>query len=304
MSNQYGIDMGNILRTVETVKSARQAREQNKQKMDWKREDRAAAKEQAQQQQERNALLARLRGRAASGDQQAQRELITLDPEGAKTFMDAYNAMDEQGKQQTKDNLEVLGRTAAYIRNSQNPEQAYQTARANLAPEVAQRMPEQYNPDWVEFSLARTQELAELTENPEMITLGGEDRLYRGGRQVEATESNALLREREKTEREAIKVTQEAAPELASSDINAIYRQSLGLFETMTDQQGNIRLLDPNKTADVQAITTEAARLYESGEASNIADAVTKAARKQGMSIRNLQGNQLSGEDLINQYVQ
>ena len=131
-----------------------------------------------------------------------------------------------------------------------------------------------------------------------------EDRLYRGGQQIEATTSNALLREREKTERDIIKATQDAAPGMESSDVNAMYRQALGLFETITDQQGNIRLLDPNKTADVQAITTEAARLLQSGEASNIADAVTKAARKQGMSISNLQGDNLSGEDLINQYVQ
>lgn len=304
MANQYGFDLGNVLRTVEGVKSARQQREQSNQEMDWKRQDRAAAERQSQQQQQRNALLARLRGRAASGDTEAQRELITIDPEGAKSFFDAYKALDERGQQQTRENLEMLGRTAAYIRNSPNPEQAYQVARANLSPEAAEKMPEEYNPDWVEFSLARTQELSDLLENPQLITFGGEDRLYRGGRQVEATTSNALLREQEKTEQEAIKAAEKAAPELSSSDVNAIYRQALGLFETLVDQEGNPRLIDPNKTSDMQAITTEAARLLQSGEASNIADAVTKAARKQGMRIPNLQGNQLTGDDLINQYVE
>lgn len=302
--------MGNILTTVEGIRSSQQRSELAKrqdqraqQQLDWQREDRESNKAATEAQQQRNALLARLRGQAAQGDEAAQRELITVDPKAGKEFLDAFNALDERGQAQAKQNLETLGRSAAYIRNAQDPVAAYNTVRQNLAPEVAAKMPEEYNPDWVEFSLARTQELTDLLENPQLITFGGEDRLYRGGQQVEATTSNALLREQEQTKRKAIETAQQAAPDVKAADINAIYRQSAELLGGIFDQQGNLQTLDPNARANVQAITTEAARLLQSGEARNIAESVTLAARKQGVTINNLQGQGGNPEDLIEQYV-
>lgn len=298
MANQYGINLGEVYRTGEALSRSRQSREQNALIMDWKKQDRKKAEQQATAQQKRQNMLASLRAKAVSGDQQAQKQLVAMDPAEATEFATAVKQMDENQRQATQQNIEQIGQMSAYIANSENPEQAYQYVRQNVNPEVSQRMPEQYDPQFIDYSLARAQEMDEILKNPEVIEFGGEDVMFKGGREIDRTESSDIVEQRVKDS------AKQAAPEVKASDINAIYRQSAELLGGVFDQQGNLQTLDPDARSNVQAISTEAAKLFQSGEAKNHSEAVTKAARKLGIKVKNLGANTnaLSDDDLLNRY--
>jgi hypothetical protein len=75
-----------------------------------------------------------------------------------------------------------------------------------------------------------------------------------------------------------------------SSDENLMFRQAGELLGGIFDQQGNLQNLDPENRSKVQAITTRAAELFQSGETQTRSQAVTEAARQLGISVQNLGG--------------
>lgn len=300
-----GINLANILQNVEQLKSARQAREMNalrmqqaEKQMGYMDEDRAwemgerqnilASREaQAQQAQQMNTL----RGQVAAGDQQAMRQFIALNPQEGKQMLEAFQKMDEPQKQQAAENIEIIGRMAAYILQSENPEQAYERVKKNLSPEAAKGMPEKYDRNYVTMQLARAREIEQLLKpepNPQVDvkTFGDQDIMFRNGQEVERTGSNALLRAQQSAKTEG---------GIKTADESLMYRQAAELLGGIFDQQGNLQNLDPNTRAKVQAIATEAARMRESGEATTNSDAVAKAARKLKIDIQDLSGVKSGG---------
>ncbi|WP_333608810.1 hypothetical protein [Arsukibacterium sp.] len=301
-----GINLGNILQNVEQLKSARQNREMNALRMQqaqkqigYMDEDRqfelgerqnmlANRAQQAQQAQQ----MGQLRGQVAAGDQGAMRQFIAINPAEGKQILEAYSKMDEPAKKQAEQNIDMLGRMAAYVLQNENPEQAYQQVRQNLDPEAAKDMPEQYDRNFVTMQLARAREIEQLLKpeaNPEVKAFGDQDIMFQGGKEIDRTTSNALLR--------AQQSGSDGDGGLKTADESLMYRQAAELMGGIFDQQGNLQNLDPNTRSKVQALATEATRLRQSGESSSAADAVARAARKLKIDIQDLSGAQ-SGSTL------
>jgi hypothetical protein len=294
MANQFGIDMGEVYRTTEAVKGSRQQRKANALALDWKKEDRESARQRGQ-------TLNQLRSRVAAGGEdgrQAERELIAFAPEEAAQVQEAFKSMDERQRKQMEENVETLGRMNSYILSAgtkQEQAQRYELARQNVSPELASKMPEEYDPNFVQMGLARARELDDMLKNPEQITFGGEDRLYKDGQMIESTTSNALLKEQ----------AGGSGSDFKSSDENLMFRQAAELLGGIFDQQGNLQNLNPENRSKVQAITTRAAQLYSQGQAKTRSAAVTQAARQLGISVRDLgQGGTMDRNELLNMYSQ
>lgn len=295
MANALGVDLGDVYRTVEAVKGARQDRE-------FKAEDREAARQRAQ-------TVNALRSRVAAGEEGAMKEFVALAPEEAKQTLDAFNAMDERQQAQAKENVETVGRMAAYVMQSQDPETAYQTVRSNLDPQVASQMPDQYDPNFVQMQLARARELDDLMSNPEKVTIGAEDRLYKDGQVIDRAVSSQE-RDRQNSRGNAlIRAQSDGGGRLKSSDTNAIYRQAVGMFGgTFDPVTGRVSGLDANQSSRVQAMAERASELYANQETNTHAQAVAQAARELGIEVQNLgsragePGGGLDRNQLLQQY--
>lgn len=295
MANAFGIDLGQVYQTVEAVKGARQSRENNALMMGWKKEDRDAARQ-------RGNALSDLRSKASTGDQQAMQDLNAFDPEEAKKMIESLSKMDERQRKQTQDNIDAVGKMSAYVLQSENPEQAYSLARQSVSPELAAKMPEQYDPNFLQMQLARARQVDELLQNPERMTFGTEDRLYKDGRVVERTTSSQEL-DRQTSQKNALtRASGEGG--LKSADESLMYRQAGELLGGLFDQQGNLQNLDPATRGKVQSIATEAAKVYSQGGVTR-SQAVTQAARKLGINIQDLgQGGNIDRNKLLEMYSQ
>ena len=71
--------------------------------------------------------------------------------------------------------------------------------------------------------------------------------------------------------------------EFKSADANAIYRFAVGFHGGMFDEQGNLKLLDPNKAKDVQDLSELAAILYSRGKVKTHNEAISEAAKQLDM---------------------
>lgn len=275
MANQFGVDLGQHYSNVENVKSSRQARAANALAMDWKKEDRQAARVRAQ-------TLNGLRQDVNAGKEGAVGNLIAFDPEEAQQVLTAYSKMDERQREQMKDHVDKSGKMAAFVLQSEDPEQAYQRVLQNVSPEIRKGMPDQYDPQFMQMSLARARELDQMLENPEQITFGSEDRLYKDGQMVESAPSNALLKSQ---------ASGSGDGGMKSSDESLMYRQTAELFGGIFDEDGKLQNLEPDTRNKVQAVAAEAARIYQE-QGGTRSGAVTKAARKLGLNIEELSGVQ------------
>lgn len=295
MANAFGIDLGQVYQTVEAVKGARQSRENNALMMGWKKEDRDAARQ-------RGNALSELRSKASTGDQQAMQQLNAFNPEEAKKMLDSLSKMDERQRQHTQENIDAVGKMSAYVLQSENPEQAYQLARQSVSPELAVKMPEQYDPNFLQMQLARARQVDELLQNPERMTFGTEDRLYKDGRVIERTTSSQELDR--KTSRQNALTRASGEGGLKSADESLMYRQAGELLGGLFDQQGNLQNLDPSTRGKVQSIATEAAKIYSQGGVTR-SQAVTQAARKLGIQVQDLgQSGNIDRNKLLEMYSQ
>lgn len=73
-------------------------------------------------------------------------------------------------------------------------------------------------------------------------------------------------------------------PEFKSSDATALYKFAVGYHGGMFDDAGNLKMLDPGKTQDVQDLSAFAAIIYSRGKAQTHNEAVSIAAEQLGMS--------------------
>jgi len=298
MANALGINLGEVYTQAEAIKGLRDERKE--------REDA----------RERGKTVNALRQRVADDEPGAMDDLVAIAPEEATQTLEAIGKMSTQEREAAQERVDTMGRVSVSILQSQDPEAAYQQARQNLAPEIVASMPEQYDPNWVEMSLARTREVDDMLANPEMITFGGEDRLYQDGNVLESTTSSGALDRQNSRGNALIRAADEGGGSMKSSDTNAIYRQAAGLFGGIYDPTtGRIAGLGEAQAGKVQALTEEASRLYADGEASTHASAVAIAARKLGISVQNLGlpagGGQTGGNPgaldvntLVNQYAE
>lgn len=275
-ANQYGIDLGGVYRDVEAIKGARTQNKLSALKLGEaeRLEAERPAKEQANK--ERQNMLADLRSKSAGGDANAQKTLLSLDPENGPKFIEAVSKMDETQREATKRTVEEVGQLSSYVLQGKTEEERarrYALARSGVSQEVQAKMPETFSAQFVELSLAKATSMDKLLENPKSIQVGGEDVVYKGGQEIERANV-------------PVKASSESSSDsgVKSADESLMYRQSAELLGGLFDQQGNITNLDPEVRNKVQGIATEATNIFKQGGVTR-SQAVKMAAQKYGLNV-------------------
>jgi len=273
-ANQYGIDLGEIYRTTEAVKSARAQNKMAEMKMG-----------EYEKAQERKNLLTGLRQKAATGNQDATKQLLAIDPDGGSKFIDAVSKMDDRQIEATKRTVDEIGQLSAYVLNGKTPEEQqrrFNVMKSGVSEEAKAKLPESYDQQFMEMSLTKATAMDKILENPKVVQFGGEDIAYKGGIEVGRT----------KHEYKPTKGTGSGAggADLKSADESLMYRQAGELLGGVFDQQGNITNLDPDTRNKVQAIATEAVKLYRQQGNISRTEAVELAGKKFGLNIPSASG--------------
>ncbi|UKH48606.1 hypothetical protein [Vibrio phage vB_ValP_FGH] len=276
-ANQFGIDLADLYRTTAAVKGARTQNRLSELQLQETEREIAERPERERKAQERQNMLTGLRQQAVAGDQNAAQQLLALDPEGGATFIDAVGKMDDRKREAAQRSVDEMGQLSAYVLQGKTPEEQqrrYQLMYQGVSPEVQAKLPEQYDPQFMELSLSKAMAMDKILENPKAIQVGGEDVVFKGGREVERAKRPAKP-----------SGSGTGSGDLKSADESLMYRQAGELLGGIFDQQGNITNLDPDTRNRVQAIATEAVKLYR--ERGNISrtEAVQLAGRKFGLNI-------------------
>lgn len=275
-ANQYGIDLADLYRTTAAIKGARTRNKLSELQLQETEREIAERPERERKARERQNMLTGLRQQAVGGNQDAAQQLLALDPEGGATFIDAVSKMDERKREAAQRSVDEMGQLAAYVLQGATPEEQqrrYSLMYAGVSPDVQTKLPEQYDPQFMEMSLSKAMAMDKILENPKAIQVGGEDVVYKGGREIE------------RAKRPVKPASGTGAGGLKSADESLMYRQAGELLGGIFDQQGNITNLDPDTRNRVQAIATEAVKLYrEKGNISRT-EAVQLAGRKFGLNI-------------------
>lgn len=275
-ANQYGIDLGDLYRTTEAVKGARTQNRLSQLQLDETEREIAERPAKEAAALERKNLLSGLRQKAVGGDVSAQQQLLALDPEGGATFIDAVTKMDDRKIKATQRSVDEMGQLAGYVLQGKTPEEQarrYQLMYQGVSPEVQSKLPEQYDPQFMELSLSKAMAMDKLLENPKAIQVGGEDVVYKAGREVER-----------KTRPVKASGTGSDGGGVKSADESLMYRQSVELLGGLFDQAGNITNLDPTVRNKVQGIATEATNIFREGGVTR-SQAVKQAAQKFGLEV-------------------
>lgn len=271
MANQYGINVGQLLRDVESIKGARSQNTLTQMKMDALQRNEAAAKR-------RQNVISGLQKDVIGGNQDAAKRLLALDPQGGGAFLEQLDKMDERQKAVAKENVETIGQMSAYVLNGDSFEEQqrrYALVYSNMSPEIQKMMPTEYNPNFVEMNLVRATTMDKLLEAPTVRQVGGEDVVYRRGREVER---------QTRPQKTTTKKT-DLGGGVKSADESLIYRQAVELLGGIMDEQGNIRALDPEIRPKIQAIATEAAKIFQQEGTITRSEAVARAANKFGVEL-------------------
>ena len=274
---RYGVDIGEAFRTAESIKGARTQNRLSSLKLGELEREIAERPERERKAAERRNMLTGLRTKAAGGDQDAAARLLAIDPENGPKFIDALSKMDERKLEATKRAVDEIGQLSAYVLQGQTPEEQerrYFLMRENLNPEAAARLPDQYDPAFMELSLSKATAMDQLLAAPDVRTVGGEDVVYRQGREVE------------RATRPVKGSGTSGAGGLKSADESLMYRQAVELLGGLFDQQGNITNLDPDTRNKVQAIATEAANIFVREGNITRSEAVKRAAKSYGLDVK------------------
>lgn len=275
-ANQYGIDLGEIYRTKAAVEGARTQNKLSGLKLGEMEREIAERPAKEAAATERKNVLTGLRQKAVGGDVSAQQQLLALDPEGGATFIDAVTKMDDRKIKATQRSVDEMGQLAGYVLQGKTPEEQtrrYQLMYQGVSPEVQSKLPEAFDPQFMEMSLSKAMAMDKILENPKAIQVGGEDVVYKGGREVER-----------KTRPVKTSGTGSDGGGVKSADESLMYRQSVELLGGLFDQAGNITNLDPTVRNKVQGIATEATNIFREGGVTR-SQAVKQAAQKFGLEV-------------------
>lgn len=285
MQNAFsGINLAKVYKDVENIETSKQNREYKNTLMKNNQEDRTAASE------KRNKLRL-LKGAVATGGEEAMTALTLFDAQEAKAIQGVFESRDKKKIDLMKQNIEGMGRIAMNIKSSKVPAEQYIKSREyllSLDPKLAEQMPEEYDPNFVEFMGARATQVDEYMNNPTSVQEGdGKVGVYQMGNRIGGGKSNALMPAEEKTKQAQIKADSKGKGKtgLKSSDVSEMRRQAGDLLGAMFDKDGNIRVLDPTLRAKAQRIITRAEELLISGEARGHAQAVSMAAKENGEDV-------------------
>ena len=281
-ANQYGIDLGEIYRTAETVKGARTRNKASSLELgELERKIKERPAKEAAARKQKNLIAQNVQG-ALSGDAGALNTLYVLDADTAKTIADRVSTMSEQEREQAKSARIEMAQMAAWVQDAKTPEEALErlaNVASTLPEESANEMQKELEgfggdaKKYASFSLGRVKDVDTIFENPESIRVGGEDVVYKGGREVER-----------QARPDKSSGGGGGAGGLKSADESLMYRQSVELLGGIFDQAGNITNLDPDVRNRVQGIATEATNIFRAGGVTR-SQAVKQAAKKFGLDV-------------------
>lgn len=144
MADAFGIDISNVLSNAEAIRAARINNTLSQNAMD----DQAEAR--------------RLTPAALGGDQAATQSLFALDPQRAAQVTQYIGGLDAQKREALARQTDEIGRAAAYVLSSDDPELAYQQVRGMLTPELQKSMPPVFDPQWTELQLANASSIDQI----------------------------------------------------------------------------------------------------------------------------------------------
>jgi hypothetical protein len=224
---------------------------------------------------ERKNVLTGLRQKAVTGDDTAQRQLLAFDPEGGASFIKSVGEMDDRQINATKLKVDEMGRMAATVINAAPEKQAklYLQMLSTLPPESVAKMPKELDLNFLEISLSKAMAMDKILDNPKSVQLGGEDILYKQGREIDR--ATRPVKPGKGGESSGLK----------SGDESLMYRQAAELLGGMFDQAGNLQALDPETRSKAQAIATEATILFRDGRGISRSQAVAEAAKLYGIDM-------------------
>ena len=274
-ANRFGIDVGSLYRDQENIKGARTRNKMASLQLgeaEREIEQRPIREEAAKN---RNNILTEARTKAATGDDNAQRQLLAIDPEGGASFIKAIGEMDERKIKATQRSVDEMGQMAATVLNAKPEKQArlYQQMLSTLPPGSIAKMPKDLDLNFLEVSLSKAMAMDKILENPKAMQVGGEDVVYQRGKEIER-----------KTRPVKTGAGGTGSSDLKSGDESLMYRQAAELLGGMFDQAGNLQALDPETRTKAQAIATEATNLFRAGGITRT-QAVANAAAKYGIEM-------------------
>lgn len=275
-ANRFGIDLGGAYRDIESIKGARTKNKLADLQLSEVERGIAERPQKEAAAQQRNQLLTNVRGKAAKGDVSAQQRLLSLDPKGGPSFIDAVSKMDANKIKQVQKSVDEMGRMAATVLNAKPEKQGilYKQMLSMLPPDSQAKMPKDFDQGFMEMSLSKALSMDKILENPKAIKMGGENVLYQRGKEI----GRATIPVKEG------KAGTNAASGLKSGDESLMYRQAAELLGGMFDAAGNLQALDPETRTKAQAIATEATNLFQQGGITRT-QAVANAAKKYGIDM-------------------
>lgn len=223
------------------------------------------------------------------------------DIEGAANVVQFEQGMQNLSKSQQDEmqrNLDNMSSAAlessgsvmeAFARNPQEGMQASMQEADRLTqqfPQMRERMPDfktmnpQETKTWWANKYNRSSKNREFKEKQRAASVS-ESRLEASARELErhhkAMEKTADLKV------EAAKLKAGKSGSFKSSDGRAIYSMSVGYHGGMFDSDGNIKMLDPKKSQDVQDLSALAAILYQRNKVNTHNEAISMAAEQLDM---------------------
>lgn len=146
--------LGNVLQNVDAIKTARLQQQLG-----------ANALKDAERQRAEEAQLGGARSAAWNGDIS---HLVGLRPQEAIAIQQHFQSMGDRERAEAaaeaQEELETMGRIAAWVKGSADPAAAWAKVQQNLPEEMRAGMPAQYDPDFVDFTLARLMSIDQLIE--------------------------------------------------------------------------------------------------------------------------------------------
>ena len=283
MANALGIDLGEVYRTAEAVKTSRAARGAN---------EAATAKTNA---------ISQAAAVANPAKPETMATLIALDPKMASDITSAYTAMDEAARAKAKAQTEQLGQLAYSVQSASDPAAAYATILGALKPEERAGLPETYDPNWVTLQLARAREIDSIYDaidaeakdaRSHSNAIALDDHQLQNDITLEGVKSDNTIRET---------VAKEEATGAGGVDTtasNAIARQTAALFGGTFGPDGSFGGMDEEQSRKALEVAAEAERLVQATPGLAINDAVLQASEKLGYKITGL--NQAANNVLAN----
>lgn len=261
MANALGIDLGEVYRTVEAVKSSRAQRGASE----------AAAT--------RTNAISQAAAGANPSNPESMTQLIALDPTMAANITAAYTGMDEAARTKAKAQTEQLAQLAFSVQGAPDPAAAYAELVGQLPPEAAQGLPAEYDPNFITLQLARARELDSIYERIDSDAAAARDQ----------TNALALV---------GAKASAEGAGGVDTAGSNAVARVVAGFFGGTYGPDGTFGGMDKETAAKSLEVAAKAEELKRATPSLGINQAVEQAAQELGYTVQGV--NQAANNVLAN----